>query len=242
MGSTNGTLVNEETADEQRFFLVDITQAELAEAFKQDGQRVKQTLIQHLQACDGEQQDVLLIGDCCFSNSDQDRQLLADCNDLASHCSGYFLAAADQTLLDVVAGESGARYLQNIATDRVMLAYPRFLSRLPYGKKWDPIETFAFEECGEIPRFHELLWGCPAFMIARSLVRNSQVGTSPDALFFSDIPVFSFERDGEKILQPGTEIVLTESQANGIFAAGIMPLIGYRQMRGIRLIGFTNLT
>lgn len=234
-------LVNEEFADEQQIFLVDMTQAELAEALKQDGQIVKQIVMRHIQASDGEQKDVLLLGDFSFSDSEQHRQLLADCNDLAISCGGYFLAAADQSLLGVLAGESRAQYLRNIAADRMMLTYPRFLSRLPYGKKRDPIESFAFEESSEIPLHEELLWGCPAFIVARGLVRTSQAGGSQDALFFSDIPVFSFDKDGEQILQPGTETVLTESQANGLFAAGIMPLISYRQMRGIRLMGIKNL-
>lgn len=234
-------LVNEESADEQRFFLLDISQAELAEQFNQDSQILTRTLLQHIQT-DGDDQDVLLLGDLGFSDSVQDKQLLASCNALAVACGGYFLAAAAQPLLGVLAGESGGQYLQDIATDRMMLAYPRFLSRLPYGMKLDPIETFAFEECGDIPQPHELLWGCPAFIIARSLVRTSQPGGSPDALFFSDVPVFSFDKDGEKVLQPGTETVLTESQAHGLLAVGIMPLIGYRQMRGIRVMGITSLT
>ena len=234
-------LLNEESADDQSFFLVDITQAELAAAANKDDRTWVQALIHHIQAS-GEEQDVLLVGDLCFSDSNQDRQLLAYCNDLATACGGYFLAAADLSLLGVMAGESGAQYLQNIGTDRMMLAYPHFLCRLPYGSQLDPIETFAFEECENIPQLQELLWGCPAFIIARGLIRTSQHSSASDALFFRDIPVFSFDKDGEHILQPGTETVLTESQANDIFGTGIMPLIGYRQMRGIRLIGFTSLT
>ena len=234
-------LVNEEAADAQQFFLVDITQAELAEQLNKNGQNFTQTLLQHIQASD-EQQDIVLVGDFSFSDSAQDRLFLASCNELAVACGGYFLAAADQSLLSVLADESRKQYLQDIGTDRMMLAYPRFLSRLPYGNKLEPIETFAFDECAAIPPSQTLLWGCPAFIIARGLVRATQQSSAPDALFFSDIPVFSFDKDGEKVLQPGTETVLTESQANSVLATGIMPLIGYRQMRGIRLIGMTSLT
>jgi len=228
-------LLNEESADEQQFFLVDISQTELAEQFENDSQKFTQTLLQHIQASD-EEPDVLLVADCSFSDTDQDRQLLAYCNDLAIACGGYFLTAADQ----VLAGKSNMQYLADIGADKVMLAYPRFLCRLPYGKKLDPIEKFAFEECEEIQQPEELLWGCPAFIIARSRIRTSQPSSSLDALFFSDVPVFSFAKDGEQILQPGTETVLTEAQANALFAAGIMPLIGYRQMRGIRVVGLPD--
>jgi type VI secretion system protein ImpC len=221
-------LLNEESADEQQFFLVDISQTELAEQFDKDGQKFIQTLVQHIQASD-EEPDVLLVADFSFSDTAEDRQLLAYCNDLAIACGGYFMAATDQVLAD-----------ESLGADRIKLAYPRFLCRLPYGKKLDPIEKFAFEECENIPQPEELLWGCPAFIIARSLIRTSQPSSSPDALFFSDIPVFSFAKDGEQILQPGTETVLTESQANALLAAGIMPLIGYRQMRGIRVVGLPD--
>jgi predicted component of type VI protein secretion system len=63
---------------------------------------------------------------------------------------------------------------------------------------------------------------------------------SNDAQFFSDTPAFSFTKDGESILQPGTEVVLTETQANELLERGIMPLIGYQQQRGIRLLGVTT--
>lgn len=230
------TLLSEESADEQQFFLVDISETELAEQFENDSQKLTQTLLQHIQASD-EEPNVLLVADLSFSDTDQDRQLLAYCNDLAIACGGYFLAAADQSLVELMADKSNVQYLPDIGADRVMLAYPRFLCRLPYGKKLDPIEKFAFEECEDIPQPEELLWGCPAFIIARCLIRTSQPSSLPDALFFSDIPVFSFAKDGEQILQPGTETVLTESQANALCTAGIMPLIGYRQMRGIRVVG-----
>ncbi|MBS3955468.1 MAG: type VI secretion system contractile sheath large subunit [Methylomicrobium sp.] len=44
------------------------------------------------------------------------------------------------------------------------VAYPRYLLRLPYGNKRNPVDTFDFEECSIIPQPEELLWGHPAFL------------------------------------------------------------------------------
>ena len=46
------------------------------------------------------------------------------------------------------------------------LAMPRFLLRLPYGKKTSPIEAFAFEEMPNGPDRGAYLWGNPAVVCA----------------------------------------------------------------------------
>lgn len=233
-------LVNEEYADEQRFFLVDISQAELMAAVNGGGGEFKQRLLAHVQL-DDEEQDVLLVGDFSVTGSAEDGELLKFLSATAKACGGCFLGAADQLLIDsTISGESQkdsdwARYLSEIDAGSVVLAYPRYLLRLPYGFKRDPIETLAFEECSEVPAQSELLWGNPALLCARALIRMTQEDSADNALLMSDVPVFSYILDDEPVLQPSTETLLNEAQVNALLSKGIIPLIGFRQRQGVQL-------
>jgi len=225
---------------------VDISQAELLAELKNDGHAFAQKLLQHVQLSDGVQ-DVLLISDYCFTDSAEDRELLNYCSRLANTVGGYFLGAADHSfIVNLISGESGnvqawTQYLNEINAARVVLAYPRYLIRLPYGKKRDPIDAFEFEECSAIPQSDELLWGSPAFLCARVLIKTSQGQTTEDAFFFSNIPAFTFDQDGEPILQMGVETALSEKQANTLLSQGISPVIGFRQRQGVRVLSIAML-
>jgi type VI secretion system protein ImpC len=240
-------LVNEESTDQQNFFLVDISQAELLAEHGKGSRAVEQTLLQHVRSGDGEQ-DIVLIGDYCFSDSADDRALLIFCSRLAQACGADFLGAAGHALIEnTIFGEAEnlgnwEQYLKQICADRIVLAYPRYLQRLPYGAKREPIEALAFEECPDVPRNDELLWGNPAFLCARILIRNRQEQQADESCFLEDIPAFAFDQDGEQVLQPGTEIVLNEAQANALVSQGVTPLLGFRQRQGVRLLPITTLS
>ncbi|CCE24854.1 type VI secretion system contractile sheath domain-containing protein [Methylotuvimicrobium alcaliphilum] len=239
-------LVNEEYADEQCFFLVDISQAELMAAVNEGGSEFKERLLAHVQL-DDEGRDVLLVGDFSFAGSAEDAELLKFLGATAKACGGCFLGAAGQSLIDsAILGESKkdgdwTRYLSEINADSVVLAYPRYLLRLPYGLKRDPVETLAFEECSEVPVRNELLWGNPALLCARALIRMTQEDSTDNALLMSDVPVFSYILDDEPVLQPGAETLLNETQVNALLSKGIAPLIGFRQRQGVQFPIITTL-
>lgn len=221
-------LLHEEAAERHDCYLVDIAQEELIAAIGGGAaQDFSQKLLQHGQATDAEQ-DVLLVSDFSFTANDGDDALLAYCAGLAAACGGRLLATIEPSFLQrsSAAGHD--------ATSGVMLAYPRYLLRLPYGDKRDPLEIWVFEECSAIPQPGELLWGNPAFLLARALLRIAADET--EATFFGDIPAFSFDQDGEPKLQPAVESVLTETQANALLTQGILPLMGYQHQRGVRLL------
>lgn len=230
-------LLTEEVAERHAFYLLDIAQEELAAALENgEAQGFTQKILQHSQSTDPEQA-VLLLSDFNFSANQSDDALLAYCASLAAASAGRLFAAVDQTFIQRLT-EAGVSHAAHAG---LMLAYPRYLVRLPYGEKRDPIETFPFKESAGVPQAQELLWGNPAFLLARAILRLAADETSEEALFFGDIPLFSFEQDGESVLQPGVETVLTEAQANHVLAQGITPLLGYRQRKGVRLLGFAGL-
>jgi len=231
-------LVNEEACDQHECFLVDMDRQALNAEFEQKLQK-------HIQMGDGEQ-DVLLVGDFEFSEHADDKAFLAHCSRLAKTCGAFFLVAVSHSLVENFVSSDGTEkwkhYCGQIEVDNVILAYPRYLLRMPYGNKRDPIEAFAFEECAEVPQLEELLWGNPAFLLARVFVRGSQGQHNEDIFYWNDVPCIPYEIDGEQRLQPGTQHALTESQANVLLAQGIMPVIGYHQRQGVRLIAVLSLS
>ncbi|WKJ91694.1 type VI secretion system contractile sheath large subunit [Methylomonas montana] len=240
-------LVNEEFADRHDIFLVDISQAELSAESKSGSQAFARKLLSHVQDND-DQADVLLVGDYGFTDSAGDKSLLIFCSQLAKTCGGHFLGGVEHALTaGLLAGDAEtiqnwAEYRRETAADNLILAYPRYLLRLPYGAKRDPLEAFVFEECSLIPKPDELLWGNPAFLCAQALIRMANVGNVADPYFFNDIPAFTYPRDDEQILQPATESVLNEKQANFLLSQGIVPLICFRQRQGVRVLAGSSLS
>ncbi|MDD2760117.1 MAG: type VI secretion system contractile sheath large subunit [Methylomonas sp.] len=234
-------LVHEESSDEHGFFLVDIGQDELLNELQSGGGALKNKLSAHIQFGDGEQ-DVLLVGDYRVADNGDDMELLRLCSLLAKEVEAIFLMAPDRPLVEnVILGQAnGAQQWvecrKQICSESLVLAYPRYLLRLPYGDKRNPLETLAFDELSGAEQGGELLWGNPAFLCARALIRSGQAQSAEDSLFFGDVPVFTLELGGEQFLRAGAERVLTESQGNALLANGIVPVIAYHQRQGVRLL------
>lgn len=230
-------LVNEAGADACQIFLIDIQQDELRVALQEPAQVFRQKLLKHIQTGDGEQ-ELLLVGDYAFT--DTDLAWLQACAGLAQDCGGLFLAGADQSLIQnhiAADAEGWTQFRRYQAARHLILSYPRVLLRMPYGAKRRPLESLAFEECAAIPQPQELQWGNSGFFCARSLMRAAVDLAAPDPGFFAEVPAFSYQIDGEPILQAGVEQTLTENQANALRDKGIMPVIGFRQRQGVRLLG-----
>lgn len=222
-------LLQEEQAEQYSVFLIDMDQAALQQALSEQTAAFSQRLLSHIASADDES-EVLLVADVIFgADSAADGQLLQDCRSLAQQCGGRFIAGVDggfcQHRLD------SASKSQAFNAD-LLLAYPRYLARLPYGPKTDAIDGFDFVEIPDQPTIAQLSWATGAFLLARTVMR----GDSEDGGLFSDVAVFSYSRDGEPALQPATETLLSEAQANALLACGIVPLIGFHQRQGVRVL------
>ena len=85
------------------------------------------------------------------------------------------------------------------------LGTPRFLLRMPYGRKTDPIEPFAFEEFTRQGGLSGMLWGNPAVLVALTLAetwarysRTMQLGSVASV---GDLPVYVYhDADGDQAL------------------------------------------
>ncbi|HNS99832.1 MAG TPA: type VI secretion system contractile sheath large subunit [Polyangiaceae bacterium] len=121
------------------------------------------------------------------------------------------------------------------------LALPRFLLRLPYGKRTDEISRFPWEEQTTPPQHDRYLWGHPGWLVACLLGRRViDSGTKP-SLSMSGLPVHSFLGEGQMEQTPCAEWWLTEQEAGRWLDDGMIPLCSVRGRDEVRLIRVQSL-
>jgi type VI secretion system protein ImpC len=125
------------------------------------------------------------------------------------------------------------------------LAAPRFLLRMPYGRKSDPIDAFAFEEFTRQGGLSGMLWGHPALIPALLLAETfGQQGTKMklgSVMGVGDMAYYVYtDPDGDQIALPCTERLYTERQAVVVANYGVMPLLSLRGRPELRLGSFSS--
>ncbi len=196
-----------------------------------------------------------------FGATGDDVAILGRMANIARVANAPFVAAANDSLLGCrslavtpdpddwqpLSGEVNTAWaaLRSLpAASSLGLGLPRFLLRLPYGEKTDPIDSFSFEEMADSPQHEHYLWGNPALAVA--LVLGTSFSRNGWRLF--DEPVFSidglplhvFRHEGEATTLPCAEALLTERAVDAILDQGIMPLLSFRNQDTIRLARFQS--
>jgi type VI secretion system ImpC/EvpB family protein/type VI secretion system ImpB/VipA family protein len=118
----------------------------------------------------------------------------------------------------------------------VGLALPRFLLRSPYGKRTDPIESFAFEELEGPPNHEAFLWGNSAWIAAFALLVAASTGDSPGGLDVDELPSVVVKDDGESHLVPCAEVLLNEQSIETLIGAGLMPVVSDASRAAVRFV------
>src|SRR5262249_28741072 len=125
------------------------------------------------------------------------------------------------------------------------LAAPRVMLRRPYGKNSDPIEAFAFDDFSGEPPQHELLWGdaslVTGLLIGKAFTANGWEMTPGDERGIGDLPLYTVVRDGEREIQPCSERVLSEKQAEALLRAGLVPIACRRDRSGVIAVRFQSI-
>jgi type VI secretion system protein ImpC len=126
------------------------------------------------------------------------------------------------------------------------LVCPRFLLRLPYGEKTEPLEAFAFEEFTDKTGLRGMLWGngaaIAALLLARSFTSEG-AGMKPGNILSVDEMPFHYyvDKDGDQIALPCTERFVTSRLSSLLSMQGFIPLVCMKGAPEIRLGGFGSL-
>jgi type VI secretion system protein ImpC len=208
-----------------------------------------------------------LVGDYYFSHHPQDVGLLQEMMQVAASAHTPFLAAADPGLMQMESWQelSNPRDLTKIfqtpeyaswrslreAEDSryIGLAMPRFLSRLPYGAKTDPVEEFAFEEDVEGADHSKYAWSNSAYAMATNITRAFKLYGWCTAIrgvesggAVEGLPTHTFPTDdGGVDMKCPTEIAISDRREAELAKNGFMPLIHKKNSDFAAFIGAQSL-
>ncbi|MEZ5584588.1 MAG: type VI secretion system contractile sheath large subunit [Candidatus Competibacteraceae bacterium] len=260
-------LISELEADaDLHFYVLDATQDELFTDIRAAATDLRQSVL-YRQLVEqtripGSQPWSLLVGDYRFGPAAEDVALLAALGALGAQAGGPFIAAAKPALLGCASPQDLPdpktwQALDSEATQRwqalraswiatwLGLALPRILTRLPYGRRGEPIDAFAFEEIPAGGDLAAYLWGSPAFacasLLASAFLENGWSMQPGDCLELDDLPTYTYQEAGETTMQPCAEVLLGERVVQAILDQGIMPLLSYRNRGAVRVLRFQSL-
>ena len=208
-----------------------------------------------------------LMGDYYFDQSPPDVELLGEMSKVAAAAHAPFLAAASPTLMQMGSWQelanprdltkifgtpeyAGWRSLRESEDARYLgLAMPRFLSRLPYGAKTNPVEEFNFEEETGGGDHSKYTWTNAAYAMAVNINRSyklygwgSRIRGIESGGAVEGLPTHTFPSDdGGVDMKCPTEIAISDRREAELAKNGFMPLVHRKNSDFAAFIGAQSL-
>jgi type VI secretion system protein ImpC len=208
-----------------------------------------------------------LVGDYHFDHSPQDVAMLGEMAKISSAAHCPFVAGASPTVLQMDSWQelSNPRDLTKIFqtpeyaawrslrdsedSQYIGLAMPRFLARLPYGQKTEPVDDFAFEEETAGGDHSRYTWANSAYAMATNITRAfklygwcTQIRGIESGGAVAGLPVHSFPTDdGGVDMKCPTEIAVSDRREAELARIGFMPLVHKKNSDFAAFIGAQSL-
>ncbi len=208
-----------------------------------------------------------LVGDYYFDHSPQDVETLGEISKIAAAAHAPFLSAASPSLMNLESWQelpdpkdlaakfasplhASWRSLRESEDARYIgLTLPRFLARLPYGAKTNPVDEFDFEEDTDGTDHNKYAWANSAYAMARNI--NSaftkygwcaQIRGIESGGLVEDLPVHTFSTaDGGVDMKCPTEIAIFDDRSGELDNVGLMPLTHRKNSDMAAFIGAQSL-
>ncbi len=208
-----------------------------------------------------------LVGDYHFDQSAPDVELLAEMAKVSAAAMAPFITGASPTLLQMDSWQelSNPRDLTKIFSTPdyaawrslresddakyIGLAMPRFLSRMPYGSRTNPVEAFNFEEDTGSADHGKYTWANAAYAMATNINRSfkeygwcSRIRGIESGGAVANLPTHSFPTDdGGVDMKCPTEVSIADRREAELAKAGFMPLIHRKNSDFAAFIGAQSL-
>jgi type VI secretion system protein ImpC len=208
-----------------------------------------------------------LVGDYYFDHSPQDVELLGEMAKNAAAAHAPFIAGTSPTLMQMDSWQELAnprdltkifttpeyaswRSLRESDDSRYLgLAMPRFLARIPYGAKTNPVEEFDFEEDTGAADHNKYAWANAAYAMATNITRSfkmygwcSRIRGVESGGAVEGLPVHSFPTDdGGVDMKCPTEIAISDRREAELAKNGFMPLLHRKNSDFAAFIGAQSL-
>ncbi|WP_370031943.1 type VI secretion system contractile sheath domain-containing protein [Oceanicella sp. SM1341] len=129
----------------------------------------------------------------------------------------------------------------------VGLAAPRFLLRLPYGRRTEPVEPFDFEEFRLRDGLKGMLWANPvvlcAILMAETANRMGPKMRLGEVMSLDDMPLHHMtDEHGDQVALPCTERLLDTRRTAEVVARGFMPVLSLKGRNAVRQGSFQSLS
>ncbi|MEO6300680.1 MAG: type VI secretion system contractile sheath large subunit, partial [Paracoccaceae bacterium] len=208
-----------------------------------------------------------LVADYYFDHSPPDVELLGEMAKIAASAHAPLITGANPALFQMdswselanprdltkifqtpeYAGWTSLREAED--SKYVGLAMPRFLGRLPYGSKTDPVEAFAFEEETDGSDHSKYGWVNAAYGMAVNINRSfkeygwcSRIRGVESGGAVQNLPSHTFPTDDGGIDQKcPTEIAISDRREAELAKNGMMPLIHRKNTDVAAFIGAQSL-
>ncbi len=208
-----------------------------------------------------------LVGDYHFDHSPPDVEFLSEMAKISAAAHTPFISGAAPTLMQMDSWSELAnprdltkifqtpeyaawRSLRESEDSRYIgLAMPRFLARLPYGAKSDPVEEFDFEEDTEGADSSKYTWANSAYGMAVNINRSfklygwcSRIRGVESGGAVSNLPAHTFPTDdGGVDMKCPTEIAISDRREAELAKNGLMPLVHRKNSDMAAFIGAQSL-
>ena len=208
-----------------------------------------------------------MVGDYYFDHSPPDVELLGEMTKIAAASHAPFISAANPSLMQMGSWQELAnprdltkifttpeyaawRSLRESEDARYLgLAMPRFLSRLPYGAKTNPVEAFNFEEETGGGDHSKYTWANAAYAMAVNINRSyklygwgSRIRGIESGGAVEGLPTHTFPSDdGGVDMKCPTEIAISDRREAELAKNGFMPLIHRKNSDFAAFIGAQSL-
>lgn len=208
-----------------------------------------------------------LVADYYFDHTPVDVEILRETAKICAASHTPFISGASPTLMQMGSWQelSNPRDLTKLFTTAeyaswrslrddddsryVGLAMPRFLARLPYGAKSNPVEEFAFEEDTAGSDHNKFVWANSAFAMGRNINRSfklygwcSRIRGIESGGSVEYLPVHCFPTDdGGVDIKCPTEIAISDRREAELAKNGFMPLVFRKNSDFAAFIGAQSL-
>jgi len=208
-----------------------------------------------------------LIGDYYFDHSPMDIEVLSGMAEIAAAAHAPFISAAAPSLMNMESWQELGnprdltkqfqtpdyapwRSLRDSDDSRYIgLTMPRFLGRLPYGAKTEPVEAFDFEEDVEAANHAKYLWVNSAYAMGTNITRSfklygwcARIRGVESGGIVEGLPCHTFPTDdGGVDMKCPTEIAITDRREGELAKNGLMPLLHRKNSDYAAFIGAQSL-
>src|SRR5262245_29356119 len=208
-----------------------------------------------------------LVGDFHFDHTPPDVEMLGEIAQVSAACHAPFIAGVspltmqmdswqdlsnprDLTKIFQTPEYAAWRSLRESEDARYLgLTMPRFLSRMPYGSKSNPVEDFNFEEDTEGADHSKYTWSNAAYAMGTNITRSfkmygwcARIRGAESGGMVEGLPVHTFPTDdGGVDMKCPTEIAITDRREAELAKNGMMPLSHWKNTDYAVFVGAQSL-